>query len=191
MLVFYKRNKRNISFFLLLCVMAGGYYGYLQISGNFHTVVPGALYRSAQITPGQISRYKERYGIRTIINLRGDSAGNDWYEKEVAAAQQLGIQHVDFGMSANKTLSIAQAGELVKLLKAVPKPVLIHCKAGSDRSGLVAAIYLAAVDGSNEGRAEREISICYGHIGIPYISSAYAMDETWENLEPWLGFGES
>lgn len=62
---------------------------------------------------------------------------------------------------------------------------------GADRTGLTAAIYLAAIAGAGEHEAEKQLSIRYGHIGIPFVSRAYAMDETWEELEPWLGFNGS
>jgi hypothetical protein len=35
----------------------------------------------------------------------------------------------------------------------------------------------------DEETAEGQLSIYFGHIGIPYLSSAYAMDESWEILE--------
>nr|WP_281021958.1 ATP-binding cassette domain-containing protein [Rhizobium leguminosarum] len=46
----------------------------------------------------------------------------------------------------------------------------------------------AAVAKSGEMAAERQISLRFGHFSIPYLSYAYPMDETFEILEPWLGF---
>ena len=80
---------------------------------------------------------------------------------------------------------------LVALMRDAPKPLLIHCRAGADRSGLAASLYLAAIDGAGEERAEAQLSFRFGHIGIPWLSETYAMDETWEALETWLGFGGS
>ncbi|MBN9135884.1 MAG: hypothetical protein J0I92_07515, partial [Phyllobacterium sp.] len=40
---------------LLVAVLGvGGYYGTMRWQGNFHTTIPGELYRSAQPTPSQI-----------------------------------------------------------------------------------------------------------------------------------------
>jgi protein tyrosine/serine phosphatase len=161
----------------------GLFLGYLQLSGNFHEVVKAELYRSAQPTAKQIDSYVQSYGIRTIINLRGKSDNAQWYQAEVATARELGLTHVDFKMSASRQLTLAETDHLITLLREVPKPVLIHCQAGADRSGLVAAIYLHAIDGVDAETAEKQISIRYGHIGIPYLSSAVAMDDNWESLE--------
>lgn len=168
-----------------------GYLGYLQLSGNFHTVVQQAFYRSGQPTTDMLRRYHDDFGIRSVINLRGERPGKTWYDEEVATAEALGISHFDFRMASSDTLSKDRAVELVELMRAAPKPLLIHCKAGADRTGLAAALYLAAIAGSGESRAEEAISLRYGHFSVPYLSAAYPMDESWEDFEPWLGFEDS
>lgn len=105
-------------------------------------------------------------------------------------ARKLGIAHVNFGMSAGRELTQAQAANLIAILDRAEKPVLIHCKAGADRSGLASALYVAAVAKLGEDAAEQQISIRYGHISLP-VSETYAMDRTFEALEPWLGFPDS
>lgn len=172
---------------LVLALVVGGYLGGLQLTGNFHPVVANEVYRSAQPTATDIARYQKTYGIKTIINLRGENTGSLWYDAEIAEAKQLGITHVDFRMSARQELSQAEAAELIGVLAQAEKPVLIHCKAGADRSGLAAALYVAAVAKLGEAAAEEQISIRYGHISLP-VSATYAMDRTFEALEPWLGF---
>ena len=67
--------------------------------------------------------------------------------RETAAAARLGIAHIDFAMSDRRPLSGADATRLVALMRAAPKPLLIYCRAGSDRTGPAAALYLASVDG--------------------------------------------
>lgn len=164
-------------------IFLGGYLGALQLSGNFHEVLPGVLYRSAQPSAADIAAYSREYGIRTIVNLRGENENKDWYRQEVAAAQQSGIEHLDFQMSASKQLTLDQTHQLIALLRDAPKPILIHCQAGADRSGLASAIFLQQIAGAGEETAERQLSIVYGHIGIPHLSSTFAMDENWEALE--------
>lgn len=172
---------------LALLLGGGGYIGALHLSGNFHTVIAGELYRSAQPTPGQIERYVQQYGIRTIVNLRGENESQSWYADEVATARKLDIRHIDFGMSAYKQLTGPEADRLVALLKDAPKPILIHCLSGADRTGLVSVIYSNQVAGLPEAQSERQLSILFGHVGIPLISAAYAMDESWHELERHYG----
>jgi protein tyrosine/serine phosphatase len=147
--------------------------------------------RSAQPSAAEISRYQAEFGIRTIVNLRGAGRGRPWYDQEVSAAKQLGIAHIDFRMSASSDFSQERAAELVQILKAANKPILIHCRNGADRTSLAAALYIAGIAHGGEEAAEEQISIRFGHFGIPLLSPAYAMDRSWENLEHWLGFSKS
>ncbi|MFP3802848.1 hypothetical protein, partial [Paraburkholderia sp. SIMBA_027] len=83
------------------------------VVGNFHTVIEGQLYRSAQPTPSQLDTYVKEHGIKTIINLRGEKQNAAWYQAEIQTAQELGVEHVDFGMSASKKLAPTRADEIV------------------------------------------------------------------------------
>ncbi|WP_448953930.1 phosphatase domain-containing protein [Labrys neptuniae] len=173
--------------FMAVVVIGGGYLGVQYLLGNFHSVVAGELYRSAQPTPGQLERYVRQEGIRTVINLRGPNAGTPWYDAEIAKSAELGVTHVNFAMSATRELSGTQAEALVQLLRNAEKPILIHCEGGADRSGLAAALYLAAIKKTSEAEAESQMSLRFGHFSLPFLRS-YAMDNTFENLEPSLGY---
>lgn len=164
----------------------GLYLGFLQFSGNFHAVIPGEFYRSAQPTTDRLETYVNHYGIRTVINLRGANESAAWYRNEVATAKKMGVNHVDFGMSSSSPFDSATADRLIEIMKEAPKPILIHCQAGADRSGIVSAIYSRAIAGKSEDKAERQLSLAFGHVGIPYLSATYAMDESWEKLEKHL-----
>ncbi|ATN36996.1 protein tyrosine phosphatase (plasmid) [Rhizobium sp. ACO-34A] len=184
---FWRRTFRFASIVVVAVGLTlGGYLGYLQWSGNFHTVVEGQLYRSAQPSASQIADYVQRYGIKTIINLRGQNEQADWYNAEIAMAKQVGIRHVDFRMSARRIVTRESADNLITIMKNAPKPILIHCQAGADRSGIVAAIYSKAIAGVAKETAEKQLSIFFGHVGIPYLSSTFAMDQSWEMLEKQL-----
>jgi protein tyrosine/serine phosphatase len=193
--IFAGSTKRRTSILALTglsltAAAVGVFLGGLQVTGNFHTVIAGEIYRSAQPSPSDIARYSRTVGIRTIVNLRGPSAGKAWYDRELAESHDLGITHIDFRMSATHEFTQDKAVELLALLQDAPKPILIHCEAGADRSGLVSALYVAAVGKLGEAAAESQMSVWYGHIGLPF-SASYAMDVSFENLEPWLGYHDS
>lgn len=164
---------------------------FIHSTGNFGTVVAGEAYRSAQVTPESIARLHREYGVTSILNLRGAHPGQPWYDDELRASAALGIVHADFAMSASKAIGTAEAAELIALMEALPKPLLIHCRHGSDRTGLASALYLAAIAGAGELKAERALSVRYGHFAIPWLSAAWPMSESFEKLEPWLGFENS
>lgn len=169
---------------------AGSALAAVHLENNFHAVVDGEAYRSAQPTPEIIRSYSAKYHIATIINLRGSASGQPWYDAEISTAKALGIRHIDFGIAGNEVLSAQNSSELIELMRSAPKPVLIHCKAGSDRTGLAAALYLAAVAKLPEERSEQQLSLRYGHFPIPWVGT-YAMDKTFEMMEPALGFPDS
>jgi len=167
----------------------GGYIGVLQATGNFHTVIPGQLYRSAQPSGPQLENYVRQYGIKTIINLRGK---NDklWYVEETAAAQRLGVQHIDFRMSATKVLTVERAVALIGIMKSAPRPILVHCLSGADRTGLFSLIYSHQVAGIREDEAKWQLSFLFGHVAVPYLSASFAMDRSWQDLERHLDIKE-
>jgi protein tyrosine/serine phosphatase len=181
-----KSTLKRAGYVLAACALSlGAYLATLQLSGNFHEVLPNELYRSNQPSAADIAAYAQAHGIRTIINLRGESS-HAWYRQEVAVASELGLNHVDFRMSASRELDASRIEELADLMRRSPKPILIHCLSGSDRTGLASVIYLNRIAGVGAEQAEGQLSIFYGHIGIPYLSSTYAMDESWEKFEAIL-----
>ena len=112
----------------------------LQAVGNFHVVEQGSLYRSAQLSRAELDELLNEYGIRTVINLRGASKGASWYDDEIAASDKPGVGHIDIGMSARAEPSSATIGKLIEALRDAPRPILVHCKDGADRTGLASKL---------------------------------------------------
>jgi protein tyrosine/serine phosphatase len=166
------------------------YAAFLHGTNNFHSVSTGKLYRSGQPTAEQIADWHRRYGIKTIINLRGAHPNSDWYRAERSAAQELGLELIDYPISARRDLTPAQVGELLSILGKIKGPILIHCRRGADRSGLVAALYMATVADGSEGYAEFQLSPYYGHLPLWFLPT-FAMDRSFEAAEPRLGFPDS
>ncbi len=167
------------------------YLAAIQLTGNFHEVRAGELFRSAQPSGAMIETFAAEYGGRSVINLRGAAPGAPWYEEERAASRDLGLVHIDFAMSAERYFPPERAEQLIEVMKNAPKPLLIHCRSGSDRTGLASMLYLMALTDVGEDRAERELSIRYGHIGVPILSAAWPMDESWEAFELAIGITDS
>lgn len=172
-------------------VSLAAYLSYIFWTGNFDTLVPNEVYRSAQVVGTDLHDYVAEHGIKSVLNLRGAEPRGDWYAHEVAESQRLGLVHANFAMSASKRIAPEQVFELIALMRSLPKPLLIHCRHGSDRTGLASALYLAAISGADEDTAEAQLSLYYGHFAVPYLSDAYPMDETWEVMEAVLGFPNS
>jgi protein tyrosine/serine phosphatase len=163
-----------------------GHAGIGQLTGNFHEVIPGELYRSAQPSGEDVAVYAGTYGIKTILNLR-DENRTEWYRAEADAASKAGITLIDFPISSSKQLSITDSQRLAKLMADAPKPLLIHCEHGANRTGLASAIYVGAVSKLSETFAEFQLSPYFGHFAIPGIGR-YEIYKSWDAFEETIGF---
>lgn len=156
----------------------GGYCGVLIYTGNFHAVSDGVLYRSAQLDKEQFAAAIRQYRIKAVLNLRGAHPKEAWWQDEVAAARENGAAHYDIALSAKRFVGEAQTEQILAVLRDAPKPLLIHCKSGADRTGLVAALYRYAVEHADAADADRQLSLAYGH--FPYLTSkSGAMDDSF------------
>ena len=163
---------------LLVAVIAGVGFRYclIQSNGNFRTVESGLVYRSAQLSEEELTRQVKKLGIRSVINLRGENLGEDWYEAEVKTAKNLNVSLINYRMSAQVRLTMEQMNELVLVMKGAPKPLLIHCRAGADRTGLASAVYCLE-EGMAPSFMHLQLSTGLGH--CPYLFSAsIAMDQS-------------
>jgi protein tyrosine/serine phosphatase len=114
---------------------------------NFHEVLPGEFYRSAQLSGYDLEVHARLNGLRSIINLRGPNPGQRWYREEVAAARHTGLVHIDLPIdSAFPTRG--ELAELAQVLETCPKPVLVHCQSGIDRTGIASALACLLLDDS-------------------------------------------
>lgn len=166
------------------------YAGITVARGNLHTVVDGELYRSATLSGAQLDAALTGLKVRTIVNLRGASPDQDWYREEARLADAHGVTLIDLPWSARRELTDAEVADFMARLADAPRPILIHCRSGADRTGLAAALYLAAIKRVDEETAESQLSLWFGHIALPF-TPFYAMDETFERLEPSLGYFDS
>ena len=143
------------------------YAGYLQATGNIHEVSPD-LYRSGTLSPERLRRLIEETGIRTVVNLR-QGEGSEWLAEERQVLQELDVDFVGLPLSATEIPSEEELRSLAYALMEAPRPILVHCKAGADRSGLAAAIYRYVVEGFTRDDAEAQLSFRYGH--FPWLGS--------------------
>jgi len=168
-----------LSAFLICC-----YTGYILKTNNFHSITPGEAYRSAQPDREDIEYYIKTYKIKSIVNLRGRNPDEQWYREEMQVSAEHGVAHYDISLSSSREPSAEDIQKLMEIFRTAPRPVLIHCKAGADRSGLAAAIWKAVVDKEPKSIAEKQLSVFYGHIPI---RGTYAMDHFFQK---WAVSGE-
>lgn len=166
--------------------VAGAHMGYQQLIGNFHTVLPGEVYRSSQPDAQDLADYARTYGIRSVLNLRDEEPDAEMTGAREAAGE-LGIRQVDFPMSSAHAVPVERLSELAEIMRDMPKPILIHCDHGSNRTSLASAVYVGAVEGGSELYADFQISPYFGHVPIEGIGR-YQMSRSWEAFEETIGF---
>jgi protein tyrosine/serine phosphatase len=131
---------------------------------NFHTVQKHELYRSAQLSAHSLKKYIKKYNIKTIINLRGPHHHSKWWEKERAIAQEYNIKLYNICMTARTFPTKESVKRLLYLYNHAPKPILIHCYSGADRTGEAAALWVLEQQKQSKKRALKQLSLKYRYI---------------------------
>ena len=114
---------------------------------NFHWVVPGEASRAMQAWAGGLTPFLNVRGIRAIINLRGRNDDLAWWKHETATAQAGNIAHFDAMLDSRKLPSRDMLVRLIETFNTAPKPFLLKCSGGQDRTSLAAALYIVFRDG--------------------------------------------
>lgn len=162
-----RRHARRALAVALVALTAFGawYFWKLVLTKNFGQIVPGQVYRSAQPTGGHVRRWAQEYGIRTIINLRGESSLPFYLPEHIAAAES-GVRVVDISLSAQSPPPAPQIRRLIHALETAERPILIHCRAGADRTGTAAVIAAMALGGEDYDSARKHLTLNHLHVGV-------------------------
>jgi protein tyrosine/serine phosphatase len=129
---------------------------------NFHVVQPGALYRSNHPTPGNLAAFTRKFGLQSLINLRGLAKnGSDALSRDAAA--RLGLDFYDMAVESRGVPHRDRVLRLAEIFAGMRGPGLIHCKSGADRAGFAAAVFLL-LRGASVAQALAQLSWRYGHI---------------------------
>jgi hypothetical protein len=157
----------------VIVVLAGAlglsYVIYMHYWCNFHTVTPGKFYRSGQMDHRELIYYLKEYKIKSVVNLEGANPTDAWYKDEIKVCKELGVKHFNVALSSSHIISIKETIGIIVLLKGIPKPILVHCNGGADRSGFVSAIWNYAIMGEGSEKAIDQLSWKYFH--LPYLGN--------------------
>lgn len=127
---------------------------------NFCVVTPGVLWRGEAPSRAD-AQWLVEHGVRTVISLQLDVRRSfesvhldpgvvdsvTYYRvRDFAATQVLTHRHLD-----------DHVAEVLAIIQEAPKPALISCRAGVDRTGIIAAAYRMLVDGKSQEQAIKEM----------------------------------
>lgn len=134
---------------------------YFYFTFMIHPVIPGEVYRSAQLSPENLDKNIQKYHIRSIINLRGIDEEEEWFQNEQQIAEKNKVQLYNVRLSAYKLPVCSELDKLVEILQAAEKPILMHCQAGADRSGMAGALVLAISQNASLAEMKKQFSWRY------------------------------
>lgn len=174
-----RRLKPFIIVSILLLLLTASFILYMEEQGNFHPITHGEAYRSAQLDRDELEYYIKKYNIKSILNLRGKNQDAPWYMEEKKVSAKHNVQHYDVSLSVSHEPTEDDVRKLMEIFKHAPRPILIHCQAGADRSGLVAAMWKVIVDKEPKSEAWKQLSILYGHLPIGKTTAADHFFENW------------
>ncbi|MEL6683315.1 MAG: tyrosine-protein phosphatase [Pseudomonadota bacterium] len=158
---------------------------------NFAEIVPG-VYRSNHPHHDRFVSYAEM-GVKAVLNLRG-VAQQSHYLFEQESCETLGLELVTVHLAARSFPKQERLTALLNAFESLPRPFMIHCKSGADRTGLAAALYLLHFHDVADEVARAELSFKYLHIRktktgvLDYVLESYlaARAERGIALRDWV-----
>ena len=144
------------------------------INYNFGVVTEGKVYKSAAINPDELDGFVQRYGIKTVIDLR-DEVSDQYHQEEIAAAvdQIEGTRYVNIrSPQVPKRENLLQFYELLD--DPANYPVLIHCYHGLGRTMLYVAVYRMEYEHESNEEARSKTRFI---VESPVYDSSFAAGE--------------
>lgn len=138
---------------------------------RYRTVTPGVLYRSGQLTADGFYDVIRKYGIRTVVNCQNefpdpDLAHSFWDRTTMPESQlcrDLGVRyvHLEPDLLPERCDPAARPVVIDRFFSLIDDPslhpILLHCKAGLHRTGVLVAAYRQEYDGWGPAAALDEL----------------------------------
>jgi len=115
---------------------------------NKHAIEPAGFVRSAELDAPALTAAIKQHGIRSVVRLVGTEGRDaESYNEEARVCESMGVKHFVAKMAATRLPWRSELRRVFEVLDAIdsdPKlqPMLVHCSAGSDRTGLVSVIWM-------------------------------------------------
>ncbi len=131
---------------LLTALGAAGGVGYwtwdrvTRFPKRFAVVEADKVFRSGEVSPAQLENVVRERGVRTVLSLLDPTVPESVAER--AAAERLGVRWLNVPLGGDGASNPAQR-ELIRsiVLDASLQPLLVHCAAGANRTGLACGMY--------------------------------------------------
>jgi len=140
---------------------------------NFYEVDKNRFFRSRQLSPTCLKKFITQFGIKTIINLRGENKKASWWQKEKQIAQEHNVHFYSIPMSARRLPHKKDLITLLTLYQNAPRPILVHCRGGADRTGEATALWILDQQKKRKKDALKHLAMKYGHFSFKSPSKRF------------------
>ena len=116
---------------------------------NFGVVEEGKVYRAGQLTPAAFDALHRKYRFKTIVDLGSYEPNSVGDRRNQRLADALGLARFRFDLAGDATGNPNWYVYALRLMADPQRqPVLVHCGAGSERTGCVVILYNKLVHGA-------------------------------------------
>lgn len=198
---------------LLFLVLAGGAFVAVVLAAfllvrfgghNVHAHNEAGFVRSAEMGGDALAAAIRRNDVRSVLRLVGTEGSDaESYAEEKAVCDRLGVPHFVAKMAATRApyrSELARVFQVLDMIDSDPnlRPVLIHCSAGSDRTGLVSVIWMHDYRGQPLAEARKQLAwspymhVSFGearHMGEfldKYEAFLASRPGQWMNIQQWV-----
>ena len=137
-------------------------------------MVTDGVYRSGQPNRKQLAYLVDHYGIKSVIKL---NTGDEPQNCPLVKAPSIPAWSV---VSSGSSPTTAQIKEILDAIDCAPKPVLIHCFHGEDRTGLIVALWRIR-HGATIADAYDDMMKRGFHAYFPGVWNAWVRETGWNH----------
>jgi len=132
---------------------------------HFSIVEKGKLYRSGALNAVSLRLVARRTSVRTVINLASqeECAAGRWYEEEKEFCRQNNLNFINIPMRPGRPPDPEKIQRFLQIaLCSDYQPILVHCKQGVARTGMMVAVYLKHRFGTSNQEILKNLPL-FGH----------------------------
>ncbi len=163
-----KKQPKLLRLVVIVVIVVGVIYGikktrYQFIARNFGVVEAGEIYRSGRLTPRMFRKVIGENNIKTVLDLGAYVRGSPEDLREQHLAEELGAERYRFYLEGDGTGNPNYYVQALRLMSdPEAQPILIHCAAGAQRTGVIVLLYRHIIQGQDLAQAYPE-SFQYKH----------------------------
>jgi len=131
---------RTVVLLLVLLILVGSAATIgMNVLRNVHTFADGEGVRTARLNVSTLRETLTERKIQSVLCLMGEPDDLPWYDEE-ALCGELGVSFHALEASSEELPSVRLVQDLVDAWETMPRPILVHCRRGADRTGLTVAM---------------------------------------------------